>query len=102
MDPANRDLLEDWIIRVGTRPGRHCGVFAGDDGQSFGHRARPWDYPDILLSGRTTDDSLELELSDGALRVDDVLSVTPDEHPWGQGLRVDGFVQGAPCEVWLV
>ena len=102
MDPASRDLLDGWIAGVLQRPDHHCGVFVGADGQSFGQRARPWDYPDILVSGGVGDDALVLELSDGPLRVDDVRAVARGEHPWGPGLRVPGALDGAPTEVWLV
>ena len=102
MDPANRDLLADWLARVMQRPDHHCGVFIGSDGASFGHRARPWDYPDILVNGRLEGDAVVLELSNGALRLDDVHAVARGEHAWGPGLLVSGSVSGAPSQVWLV
>jgi len=102
VDPASRDLLDGWISGVLARADHHCGVFIGDDGQPFGPRARPWDYPDILVSGGVRDDALVLELSDGSLRLDDVRAVSRGEHPWGPGLRVTGALDGAPTEVWLV
>lgn len=102
MDPASRDLLGGWIAGVLQRPDHHCGVFIGNDGQSFGPRARPWDYPDILVSGGVEGQALVLELSDGSLRLQVVHEVVPGTHPWGPGLRVAGTIDGAPTEVWLV
>ena len=102
MDSASRGLLEGWVAGVLTRPEHHCGVFTGTDGESFGHRARPWDYPDILVSGRVDDASLLLELSDGVVRIDDIRAVARGEHAWGAGLLVSGTISGAPAEVWLV
>ncbi|TEX51061.1 MAG: hypothetical protein B7C55_07610 [Actinomycetales bacterium mxb001] len=102
MDPASRDLLDGWISGVLARADHHCGVFIGDDGQPFGPRARPWDYPDILVSGGVHDDALVLELSDGSLRLHGVHDVVPGTHPWGPGLRVTGTIDDVPTEVWLV
>jgi len=102
VDPASRALLEGWIAGVLTRPEHHCGVFTGTDGDPFDHRARPWDYPDILMSGRVDDESLLLVLSDGVFRVDDVRAVARGEHAWGPGLLVSGTISGAPAGVWLV
>lgn len=102
MDPASRDLLADWVTRVRQRPDQHCGVFTDTDGDAFGHRARPWDSPDILVGGRVEDDALVLELSDGVVRIDDIRAVTRGEHAWGAGLLVSGTISGAPAEAWLV
>lgn len=102
MDAAHRALLESWVAGVTERPGRHCGVFAGTDGEPFGHRARPWDYPDILIAGDIDGDALVLELSDRVDRVDAVADVVPGDHAWGPGLRVSGLVAGSPADVWLV
>ena len=102
MDPANRDLLERWIVGVEQRRERHCGVFIGNDGQSFSHRARPWDYPDILLSGHVDGDALHLDLTDGNVRIDDVRSVVAGDHSWGPGLLVQGTVGGIATDAWLV
>ncbi|MBM3685671.1 MAG: hypothetical protein FJW85_01525 [Actinobacteria bacterium] len=102
MDPASRELLADWVTRVRQRPHHHCGVFAGTDGDAFGHRARPWDYPDVLIDGRLEDDALVLQLSDGAIRLDAVHGVVHGDHPWGPGLLVSGSINGTPAEVWLV
>lgn len=101
MDAAHRALLENWVAGVSQRPGHHCGVFTGADGEPFGHRARPWDCPDVLIAGHLIGDSLELELSDRTERVV-VTDVVPGEHGWGVGLRVSGLVAGQPAEVWLV
>ena len=87
---------------VRQRPGRHCGVFTGSEGEPFGHRARPWDYPDILIAGDVDGDGLVLELSDRVERIDAITSVVPGEHAWGPGLRVSGLVAGSLAEVWLV
>lgn len=102
MDSASRALLEGWIAGVQQRPHHHCGVLTGSDGEAFGPRARPWDYPDILVDGHVDAGALTLHLIDGTLRVDDVLDVIPGDHAWGPGLRVSGFVAGSPAEVWLV
>ncbi len=102
MDAASRGLLEGWIAGVLQRPQCHCGVFVGDDGRAFGPRARPWDSPDVLVTGEVLDDALVLELGDGAMLIDAVGSVEPGDHPWGAGLRVTGVVAGSPCEIWLV
>ena len=102
MDPTHRDLLDGWLARVASRPERHCGVFVGDDGESFGHRARPWDYPDVLVSGTVDQGAFVLQFSDGMLHVDEVDSVVPAEHAWGLGLLVSGLINGAATKVWLV
>lgn len=102
MDAAHRTLLESWVAGVLQRPGHHCGVFTGTDGEPFGHRARPWDYPDTLVAGRFDGDALMLELSDRSERVDAITDVVPGEHGWGPGVRVSGLVAGSPAEVWLV
>lgn len=102
MDDVSRSLLDRWVAGVGQRPGRHCGVFTGSDGEPFGHRARPWDYPDILIAGDIDGDALLLELSDRVERVDTIADVVPGEHAWGPGLRVSGLVAGSPADVWLV
>ena len=102
MDAAGRALLESWIAGVSQRPGQHCGVFTGREGEPFGHRARPWDYPDILTAGHVDGDALVLELSDRVERVDAVADVVPGEHAWGPGLHVSGLVAASPAHVWLV
>lgn len=102
MDPASRGLLEGWIAGVAQRPDHHCGVFTAGDGEAFGPRARPWDFPDILRDGRVVDDALFLELGNGLLRIDGVRDVARGEHAWGPGLRVSGIIDGAATEVWLV
>lgn len=102
MDAAHRALLESWVAGVTERPGQHCGVFTGTDGEPFGHRARPWDYPDILVAGHLDGAALVLELSDRTERVDAITDVVPGEHGWGPGLRVSGVVAGSTGDVWLV
>lgn len=102
MNAAGRALLESWLAGVWQRPGQHCGVFTGTDGEPFGHRARPWDCPDILIASRLEGDDLVLELSDRIARVDAITEVVPGEHAWGPGLRLGGRVAGLPADVWLV
>ena len=102
MDAASRALLESWVTGVGKRPGRQCGVFTGTDGEPFGPRARPLDYPDILIAGHVVDDALILELSDRTERIDAVTEVLPGEHAWGPGLQVSGRIAGSGADVWLV
>lgn len=102
MDAADRALLESWVAGVAARPGHHCGVFTGTDGEPFGPRARPWDYPDILIAGRLDGEALILELSDRTERIDAVSDVVPVDHSWGPGLQVSGLVAGSPADVWLV
>lgn len=102
MNAAGRALLESWMAGVRQRPGQHCGVFTGADGEPFGHRARPWDYPDILIAGRLEDETLVLELSDRIERVDAIADVVPGDHAWGPGLRLSGLIAGSPADVWLV
>ena len=102
MDAAHRTLLESWVAGVTNRPGRHCGVFTGTDGEPFGHRARPWDDPDILIAGDIAGEALVLELSDRVERVDAIAHVVAGDHAWGPGLRVSGLVAGSAADVWLV
>jgi hypothetical protein len=102
VDAASRGLLERWIAGVLQRPQCHCGVFVGDDGRAFGPRARPWDSPDVLVTGEVLNDALVLGLSDGAMRIDRVDRVEPGDHPWGASLRATGAIDGTPCEIWLV
>lgn len=106
MDDSMHRLLSNWLDRVKSRPGHPCGVFAGDDGQPFGARSRPWDEPDLLIDATLREDGIELVLDCYGTAITStfapIISIEADEHPWGPALRVSFLAQDEPREVWLV
>ena len=99
-------LLQDWIDRVMSRPSHECGVFVGSEGQPFGTRARPWDEPDLMISGLVQDDGITVDLDCYGARITweitGITEVEPADHPWGAGLRVVRAGAVGPEVVWLV
>jgi len=106
MTGDQRLLLQTWIERVMSRQSAMCGVFTGDEGQSFSSRARPWDEPDLLINASLTADGIRLDLDSYGARVpweiSGVVQVEEAEHPWGAALRVVTMAGERTEVVWLV
>ena len=106
MDDAMHRLLSQWLDTVKSRPGHPCGVFAGEDGQPFGPRGRPWDEPDLLIDATLREDGVELVLDSYGTTVTStiapIITVEAGQHPWGPAVRVTFLAQEELREIWLV